>query len=192
MCYSLADEPFRLATRTYWDVYGAEAESMTLEEKLKTLGRFVQEGGDITNVVELYVDDDREDPSQLEAVQWAIFDYLEYMINGRESLQPNEYSPTALRIMRLEKEELLELLEKELKRWLPSIIKAWPPLQVLTAIMTRIWISSSVGTGVYIPRSLSTPMMAKLAAGTAGCRGCGVLLKKNACKDLIRTFSLYL
>ena len=116
MCYSLADEPFRLATRTYWDVYGAEAESMTLEEKLKTLGRFVQEGGDNTNVVELYVDDDREDPSQLEAVQWAIFYYLEYMINGRESLQPYEYSPTALRIMRLEKEELLELLEKELKR----------------------------------------------------------------------------
>ena len=115
MNYSLADEPFRLATRTYWDVYGAEAESMTLEEKLKTLGRFVQEGGDITNVVELYVDG-REDPSQLGAVQWAVFNYLEYMINAREPLKPYEFSPTALRIMRLEKEELLELLEKELKR----------------------------------------------------------------------------
>ena len=115
MNYSFVEEPFLLATRTYWDVYGAEAESKTLEEKLKTLGRFVQEGGDIANVVELYVDG-REDQSQLEAVQWAIFYYLEYMINARESLQPYEYTPTALRIMRLEKEELLELLEKELKR----------------------------------------------------------------------------
>ena len=115
MCYSLTDEPFRLATRTYWDVYGAEAESMNIEDKLKTLGRFVREGGDIANVVELYVDG-REDQSQLEAVQWAIFYYLEYMVNARESLKPYEYSPTALRIMRLEKEELLELLEKELKR----------------------------------------------------------------------------
>lgn len=127
MYYSLADEPFRLATRTYWDVYGAEAESMTLEEKLKTLGRFVQEGGDITNVVELYVDG-REDPSQHEAIQWAIFYYLEYMINARESLQPYEFSPTALRIMRLEKEELLELLEKELKRCVTVDYKGLPTI----------------------------------------------------------------
>ena len=37
MNYSFVEEPFLLATRTYWDVYGAEAESKTLEEKLKTL-----------------------------------------------------------------------------------------------------------------------------------------------------------
>ena len=115
MNYSFVEEPFLLATRTYWDVYGSEAESKSLEDKLKALGRFVQVGGDIANVVELYVDG-REDQSQLVAVQWAIFYYLEYMINARESLQPYEHTPTALRIMRLEKEELLELLDKELKR----------------------------------------------------------------------------
>ena len=115
MKYSLVEKPFLLSTRTYWDVFGAEAESKTLEEKLMTLGRFVQEGGDIANVVELYVDG-REDQAELESVQWAIFYYLEYMINATESLKPYEYAPTALRIMRLEKEELLELLEKELRR----------------------------------------------------------------------------
>lgn len=115
MYNSSVDESSCLATRTYWDIYGAEAESKSLEDKLKALGHFVQEGGDIANVVELYVDG-REDQSQLEAVQWAIFYYLEYMINAREPLKPYEFSPTALRIMRLEKEELLELLEKELKR----------------------------------------------------------------------------
>lgn len=72
MYNSSVDELSCLAIRTYWDIYGAEAESKTLEEKLRTLGRFVQEGGDIENVVELYVDG-REDQSQLEAVQWAIF-----------------------------------------------------------------------------------------------------------------------
>ena len=115
MYNSSVDESSCLATRTYWDIYGAEAESKSLEDKMKALGRFVQEGGDIANVVELYVDG-REDQSQLEAVQWAIFYYLEYMINAREPLKPYEFSPTALRIMRLEKEELMELLEKELKR----------------------------------------------------------------------------
>ena len=104
-----------LATRTYWDVFGAETESLDINQKILYLGIFVQNGGHISDVVQVYVDG-RDNESQLDAVQWAIFHYLEYMINARESLQPYKYAPTALRIMRLEKEELLELLEKELLR----------------------------------------------------------------------------
>lgn len=108
-------EVSHLATRTYWDVLGAEAESKTIEQKLLSLGLYVRDGGHISDVVNTYVED-RDDESQLDAVQWAIFHYLEYMVNARESLAPYRYHPTALRIMRLEKDELLELLEKELQR----------------------------------------------------------------------------
>ena len=104
-----------MATRTYWDVFGAESESLDISQKLINLGLYVQNGGHVSDVVSLYVEG-RDDESQLDAVQWAIFHYLEYMVNARESLAPYRYSPTALRIMRLEKDELLELLEKELQR----------------------------------------------------------------------------
>ena len=108
-------ETSHLATRTYWDVFGAEAESKPIEQKLIDMGLCVQNGGHIPDVVNMYVED-RGDESQLDAVQWAIFHYLEYMVNAREPLAPYRYAPTALRIMRLEKDELLELLEKELQR----------------------------------------------------------------------------
>jgi len=104
-----------LANRKYWDTFGAESESLSLEDKIIDLGIFVQDGGNVADVVNRYVEV-TDDESRLNALQWAIYYYLEYMINARESLAPYRYSPTALRIMRLDKEELLELLQKELLR----------------------------------------------------------------------------
>jgi len=112
---NIEEQTIALASRTYWDVFGAEAESLSLEQKIQNLGIFVQEGGNIAEVVNRYAES-TDDESRLNALQWAIFYYLEYMINARESLAPYQYEPTALRIMRLNKEELLELLQKELQR----------------------------------------------------------------------------
>ena len=104
-----------LATRTYWDTFGAESESKSIEQKIIDLGLFVQDGGHISDVVDLYISG-RDDESQLDDVQWAVFYYLEYLINARKSLAPYEYAPTAQRIMCLDRDELLELLEKDLRR----------------------------------------------------------------------------
>lgn len=112
---NIEEQTIAFANRTYWDVFGAEAESLSLDQKIKNLGIFVQEGGNIDEVVNMYAES-TDDESRLNALQWAIFYYLEYMINAKESLAPYQYEPTALRIMRLNKEELLELLQKELQR----------------------------------------------------------------------------
>ena len=112
---NIEEQTISFANRTYWDVFGAEAESLSLEQKIKNLGVFVQEGGSIAEVVNRYAES-TDDESRLNALQWAIFHYLEYMINARESLAPYQYEPTALRIMRLNKEELLDLHQKELHR----------------------------------------------------------------------------
>lgn len=104
-----------LATRTYWDTFGEESMTYSLELKLIHLGKFIHNGGDIADVVQLYAES-TDDESRLIEIQWSIFYYLEYMINAKESLLPYRYSPTALRIMRLDKDELLELLQKELLR----------------------------------------------------------------------------
>ena len=104
-----------LATRTYWDTFGAESESMSIEHKIIDLGLFVQDGGHVADVVNLY-GSGCDDKARLDAVQWAVFHYLEYLINARKSLAPYEYTPTAQRIMCLDRDELLELLERELRR----------------------------------------------------------------------------
>ena len=105
-----------LANRAYWETWASECESLSLQQKIINLGIFVHDGGNVADVVNRYVKDSAGDESRLEALQWAIFYYLEYMINAGESLAPYRDSPTALRIMRLDKEELLELLQKELLR----------------------------------------------------------------------------
>ena len=110
---NIEEQTIAFASRTYWDVFGAEAESLTLEQKIKNLGIFVQEGGNIAEVVNRYTES-TDDESRLNALQWAIYYYLEYMINAKESLAPYQYEPTALRIMRLNKEELLDWLKKRM------------------------------------------------------------------------------
>lgn len=115
MCGKDTPQSRYYAGREYWDNFGAEAESMSKEQKILKLGQFVQAGGHIADAVNMYVAD-TDDEDRLRSLQWVIFGYLEYLINARESLAPYRYHPTAQRIMRLEKEELLELLEAELRR----------------------------------------------------------------------------
>ena len=111
----IESQTIAFANRTYWDVSGAESESLSLEQKILNLGIFVHDGGNVAKVVNRYAEC-TDDEAKLNALQWAIYYYLEYMINARQSLAPYRYAPTALRIMRLNKEELLELLQKELLR----------------------------------------------------------------------------
>lgn len=113
---SIQEQAVSLANRTYWDTFGAESESLTLEQKLVNLGTFVHRGGNIADVVNLYVER-TDDESRLDAVQWMVFSYLEYMINAGKPLeQPYRFNPTAQRIMRLNREDVLELLQRELQR----------------------------------------------------------------------------
>ncbi|MBO4428309.1 MAG: hypothetical protein J5771_07520 [Bacteroidales bacterium] len=123
-------EAGEMATRVYWDTVGAEAEGKDLEEKILDLGVFVARGGRIADAVNIYVQN-TDDADRLDAVQWAIYRYLEYMMNAKERMVPYRYWPLALRIMRLDKEELLELLERELTR---CVEWDWPDKYIITGV----------------------------------------------------------
>ena len=88
---------------------------MTLQQKILRLGVFVKEGGKISDVLDIYLIG-RDNYDQLRAIQWMIFRYLTYMINGGVPLATHEGGTLAERIRCLDKEELLELLELELDR----------------------------------------------------------------------------
>ena len=111
----IAPNPSDLAFREYWDNFGYEQESMTLQQKILRLGVFVNEGGHISEVIDQYIIG-KEDWFQLKAIQWTIFRYLTYMMNAGKPLLPAEPASLVDRIKCLEKEELIELLEMELKR----------------------------------------------------------------------------
>lgn len=111
----IAPNPSDLAFREYWDNFGYEQESMTLQQKILRLGVFVKEGGKISDVLDIYLIG-RDNYDQLRAIQWMIFRYLTYMINGGVPLATHEGGTLAERIRCLDKEELIELLELELDR----------------------------------------------------------------------------
>lgn len=73
---SIQEQAVSLANRSYWDTFGAESESLTLKQKLVNLGTFVHRGGNIADVVNLYVEL-TDDESRLDAVQWMVFSYLD-------------------------------------------------------------------------------------------------------------------
>ena len=102
-----------MANREYWDDLGAEWNWSSMEKKLVRLAGFVQQGGSLKKVLALYTKD--RDKEYTNRIQFCVLEYiLKLMVGNR--IKPYEKVPLVDRIKRLNKDELVELLTKELKR----------------------------------------------------------------------------
>ena len=102
-----------MANREYWDDLGAEWNWSSMEKKLVRLAGFVQQGGSLKKVLNRYTKD--RDEEYTNRIQFCVLEYiLKLMVGNR--IKPYEKVPLVDRIKRLNKDELVELLTKELKR----------------------------------------------------------------------------
>ena len=102
-----------MANREYWDDLGAEWNWSSMEQKLVRLAGFVQQGGSLKKVLVRYTKN--RDKEYTNRIQFCVLEYiLKLMVGNR--IQTYEKVPLVDRIKRLNKDELVELLTKELKR----------------------------------------------------------------------------
>ena len=102
-----------MASREYWDDLGAEWNWSSIEQKLVRLAGFVKQGGSLKKVLNRYTKGREEEYTN--RIQFCILKYILKLMVG-ERLKPYEKVPLVDRIKRLNKDELVELLTKELKR----------------------------------------------------------------------------
>ena len=93
-----------LANRKYWDCASAEWLSSTVEKNILTLAPFVQRGGKLSRVIAKYAEG-REYTYRV-MIHYCVMDYIEKLLGT------NDYY---LRIVQLEKREILALLTELLK-----------------------------------------------------------------------------
>ena len=104
-----------LANREYWDDCGFEWTGYhTMDEKLIHLAGFVQRGGDLNSVIEMYSED--RDKEYTGRIQWAILHYLNRLISNDLPKEESDKDTSHIRIMLLDRDELVLLLSEELKR----------------------------------------------------------------------------
>ena len=99
----------RIARKEYWDDYSSEWNSSTFEEKLIRLGGFVQQGGSLLRMLNLYAKNHNE--IYRSRIQHCIMAYLRKLVTGGFT---ND-DPICTRIKCLDKKELADLLKIELK-----------------------------------------------------------------------------
>jgi len=102
-----------MANREYWDDLGAEWNHSTIEKKLVQLAGFVRLGGNLKKVINHYAKDHDEQYNR--RIQFCILYYILKLMVG-DRLQWYSKDPLVDRIKRLNKDELVALLTKELKR----------------------------------------------------------------------------
>ncbi len=104
-----------LANREYWDDAGFEWSGFhTMDEKLILLAGYVQKGGDLNYVIEKYSED--RDKEYTDRIQWSILHYLRRLISEGLPKEEKAKDTSHIRIMLLERDELVRLLSEELKR----------------------------------------------------------------------------
>ena len=102
-----------IARREYWDSFAREWRNSPMEAKLIRLGGFVLKGGNLNDVLERYAEG--RDFTYRHQVQSCVLTYIINLMSG-ETLDIYTKSPTLDRLKRLDKEELVLLLTRELKR----------------------------------------------------------------------------
>ncbi len=113
---SLSEYESCLAMREYWDDYSDEWNDSTIEEKLVNLASFVKIGGDLNVVINDYAE--CRDTIYKYRIQFCAFRYIERLMSGSYF---KIGSPVVDRIKRLEKTELVSLLQEELLRCVKEI-----------------------------------------------------------------------
>ena len=93
-----------LANRKFWDCYSSEWESASIEKKLIPLAIFVQRGGKLNRVINKYADGRAY--TYRKAIQYCVIEYIEKLLGT------DDYY---LRIIQLDKREVLQLLTELLK-----------------------------------------------------------------------------
>lgn len=93
-----------LANRKFWDCYSSEWENATIEKKLIPLALFVQRGGKLNRVINKYADG--REYTYRKAIQYSVIEYIEKLLGT------DDYY---LRIIQLDKREVLQLLTELLK-----------------------------------------------------------------------------
>ena len=115
--YNLELEEYEgyLANREYWDDCGFEWSGYhTMDEKLILLAGYVQHGGDLNRVIEKY--SENRDKMYTSRIQCAIMLYLYRLISEHLPKEERIKDTSHIRIMFLDRDELVQLLSEELKR----------------------------------------------------------------------------
>lgn len=104
-----------LATREYWDDFSYEWSGRhTMDQKLIYMAGFVNKGGDLLWVIKQYAKDRSRDYRF--CIHGSISKYLFCMISEGLPKEERDKDNSYVRMMFLDREELVELLTEELKR----------------------------------------------------------------------------
>ena len=104
-----------LATREYWDDFSYEWSGRhTMDQKLIYMAGFVNMGGDLLWVIKQYAKDRSRDYRF--CIHGSISKYLFRMISEGLTKGERDKDDSGVRMMFLDREELVELLTEELKR----------------------------------------------------------------------------
>ena len=101
-----------VAQREYWDDCGDEWNWSSIEEKIVRLAQFVQQGGNLSKIMNRYAKECGE--RYRGRIQYCVASYILKIMFG-DLFLINEDAPFVRRIKRLDKNELVKLLSSQLK-----------------------------------------------------------------------------